>query len=194
MEDRRITRTRNKLKNALIKQLAEKSFDDVTVTDICKTADVTRVTFYTHYSGKQDLLKEIITETSETIRANYRQLQAQNNPADDSMTACINALDALVMTKSQMPEIIENEALYKDPFFLRNAMELIREALVDFLEMRGDIGRMRYSAGTTAGIILGALAGVVEVGYRENQSKESMRHDAEELLRNLLSADVLFID
>jgi AcrR family transcriptional regulator len=53
--DRRIVRTRNKLGNALMALLEERSFDDITVQDVLDRAGVGRSTFYVHYRDKQDL-------------------------------------------------------------------------------------------------------------------------------------------
>jgi AcrR family transcriptional regulator len=53
--DRRIVRTRNKLGDALMALLEERSFDDITVQDVLDCAGVGRSTFYVHYRDKQDL-------------------------------------------------------------------------------------------------------------------------------------------
>ena len=46
------------MNEALIRLLAKKDFEFVTVKEICTTAGVNRSTFYLHYSAMQDLLEE----------------------------------------------------------------------------------------------------------------------------------------
>lgn len=53
--DRRIEHTRNRLGNALIALIQEKSIDEVTVLDVLARAGVGRSTFYVHYRDKDDL-------------------------------------------------------------------------------------------------------------------------------------------
>ena len=54
-EDRRVRRTRDRLGDALVELLVQKPFDDITVQDVLDRAGVSRSTFYTHFSGKNDL-------------------------------------------------------------------------------------------------------------------------------------------
>lgn len=54
--DIRVKRTYNQLIEALIRLLAQKSFDDLTVLEICTEAHVHRATFYKHFVDKHDFL------------------------------------------------------------------------------------------------------------------------------------------
>lgn len=56
-EDRRIRKTKAALYRALVGQVLEKGYEAVTVQDLLEAADVGRSTFYTHFSGKEDLLR-----------------------------------------------------------------------------------------------------------------------------------------
>jgi len=66
--DRRVRKTRESLKTALIILLAEKDFKTVTVHDITEKADVNRGTFYHHYYDKYDLLEKTIEEMTEQLK------------------------------------------------------------------------------------------------------------------------------
>ncbi|MBQ3118809.1 MAG: TetR/AcrR family transcriptional regulator [Clostridia bacterium] len=50
--------TAKKMDKALISLLEEKSFEYITVSEICKRANVNRSTFYLHYENMGDLLNE----------------------------------------------------------------------------------------------------------------------------------------
>lgn len=54
-----------KMNIALIELLKERSFSEITVSEICKKANVNRSTFYSHYTNTVDLLNE----TWENIQA-----------------------------------------------------------------------------------------------------------------------------
>lgn len=55
-EDLRVRRTKKALYDAFMKLLCEKSFDDITVNELCEVAGVRRATFYKHYADKFDFL------------------------------------------------------------------------------------------------------------------------------------------
>jgi AcrR family transcriptional regulator len=55
--DRRVRRTRELLRRALLSLIQEKGYDRVTVQDILDRADIGRSTFYAHYRDKDDLLR-----------------------------------------------------------------------------------------------------------------------------------------
>ena len=56
--DRRITRTRRLLGQALLELVQEQSFDSITIRDITERADIGYATFFRHYAGKEELLAE----------------------------------------------------------------------------------------------------------------------------------------
>ncbi len=55
--DLRIRRTHKLLLEALTQLLAEKSFESISVTEICDRAMINRTTFYKHYTDKYDLVQ-----------------------------------------------------------------------------------------------------------------------------------------
>ena len=55
-EDRRITRSKRALRDALIELMEERGFDGFTVNALCVRADLNRGTFYNHYHDKEALL------------------------------------------------------------------------------------------------------------------------------------------
>lgn len=55
-QDRRRVRTRNMLRDALLKLITEKGYESVTIQEITDRADLSRATFYLHYKDKDELL------------------------------------------------------------------------------------------------------------------------------------------
>lgn len=81
--DRRIRKTTNAIKSALIHLLKTEPLDKITIQQIADTADVHRATFYQHYYDKYDLLDQIEYEVLEKMRVNFndkaKQLKALNS-------------------------------------------------------------------------------------------------------------------
>ena len=65
--DARVRRTRDALGDALVALMQEKAFDTITIQDVLDRAHVSRSTFYTHYSDKDDLLMSDAEEFFEAI-------------------------------------------------------------------------------------------------------------------------------
>jgi len=60
--DRRVQYTKMVLRQSLLDLMKEKPIGKITVTDICKFANINRNTFYTHYGSPQDLLTQMQDE------------------------------------------------------------------------------------------------------------------------------------
>lgn len=59
-DDRRTRFTRQAIRNALLSLLREKPYSKISVTEICRVADINRGTFYIHYYDVDDVLDELL--------------------------------------------------------------------------------------------------------------------------------------
>ncbi|HPF44857.1 MAG TPA: TetR/AcrR family transcriptional regulator [Syntrophomonadaceae bacterium] len=66
--DRRIIRTKQVIREALVGLIEEKGFDSLTVKDITERANINRGTFYLHYRDKFDLLEQTVSEIAEECK------------------------------------------------------------------------------------------------------------------------------
>ncbi|WP_338780565.1 TetR/AcrR family transcriptional regulator [Metabacillus sp. FJAT-52054] len=60
--DRRVIKSQESIKKALIELMSEKNFDAITIQDIADRANVNRGTVYLHYMDKFDLLDKVMEE------------------------------------------------------------------------------------------------------------------------------------
>lgn len=67
--DRRIQRTRQALREALLNLITEKGYEAVSVQDIAERANIGRATFYLHYADKETLIVEHMRELLANFRA-----------------------------------------------------------------------------------------------------------------------------
>lgn len=61
-EDARVLKTKDKLFTAFQGLLSEKTFEEITVNEICVKADVRRATFYKHFNDKYDFLSAMVAD------------------------------------------------------------------------------------------------------------------------------------
>jgi AcrR family transcriptional regulator len=69
--DRRVQRTKQALRKALLELIKEKGYDSISVEEITQRANLGRATFYLHYKDKEDLL---VDEFSELANERARSL------------------------------------------------------------------------------------------------------------------------
>lgn len=101
-----------KMNDALISLLDKKSFEYITVKDICEVAKVNRSTFYLHYSNTCDLLEEIIDGLTKSF---YEHLGKKEN---EKLLAESKELDDLYLITDEflipyLSFIKENKNVYK---------------------------------------------------------------------------------
>ena len=97
--DRRTLYTRNAIKDALLEALGDKTFEQITVTDVCRRAEITRATYYLHYQTLTEVLDELL---SDALRMAEDSCQDPN----------ADALQILNLLAGVQPEHLkENESL-----------------------------------------------------------------------------------
>ena len=92
VEDLRVQRTRNFLREAFIQLITEHGYEAITVRQIAKKAQVGYKTFYRHYESKEALLHAILAELIEDVR------QTIDRP-EGVQTALQNTMRALTFTQ-----------------------------------------------------------------------------------------------
>lgn len=65
--DLRIIKSKKAIKDAFLQLIKEKSYGNITITDIANKAMINRKTFYMHYETKENLYNEITDELLEEI-------------------------------------------------------------------------------------------------------------------------------
>lgn len=61
-EDRRIRYTKQVIKETFLKMLEKNSFAKITVTELCRMAEINRGTFYLHYYDINDVLDDVFND------------------------------------------------------------------------------------------------------------------------------------
>ncbi len=100
-ETRRTKMTKKMIKDAFLELLEEQKTDKISVTDICKRADVNRSTFYAYYYDVETLLHEIENEVLERI------------PVTDSLNAIYSDNGYLSLLENFFGYLQENERVFR---------------------------------------------------------------------------------
>jgi len=90
-ENLRVRVTKRMLREGLMRCLARKNIDKLSVTELCREADVNRATFYNHYEVPRDILYEIGQEIAEKMKHIFEA--NQKIPMKDRIEGCLSIPD-----------------------------------------------------------------------------------------------------
>lgn len=107
--DKRSVRTKRLIKSTFIDLLSTKSLDKITVSEISQKSDISRGTFYIHYTDVYDLYEVTVKEALEDLSALFDELYPRdgNNTSDFSMLA--NALIKYVLDNMALLSIFTKD-------------------------------------------------------------------------------------
>lgn len=97
--NRRTLYSKKVIIDAFLLLLQEKNINKITVTEICKEADINRGTFYSHYSDPFDLMRSIEEDMIE------KMMSTINHSGDKSLYGILN----LILNNKEFFKIILNE-------------------------------------------------------------------------------------
>lgn len=128
--DRRVIKTEKALEEALLSLLQAKPIEQITTTELCRTAGINRNTFYAHYPNPMNLLERIENEFIKYIV--------------DLIGTSINEESYSVLLQRIFELIIEHKSLSMillsrngDPNCLRRIIETARVPVIDYMKTIG---------------------------------------------------------
>ena len=118
--DRRIKYTKKVIKETLITLLNEKEINKITVSEICKIADINRATFYRYYLDVYDLLDKIKEEF-----VNELLIVSSNNKVDYTISSFSKELLSVFLDNKDLVKVLFNKK--SDIYFLNDILEVAFE-------------------------------------------------------------------
>ncbi len=89
--DRRTLLTKHMIKDALLELLRTTSYDKLTVTALCRQAEITRATFYLHYDNIDDVLDEALDDALRLTELDLLHTPTASTDLDVALPACQRA-------------------------------------------------------------------------------------------------------
>lgn len=191
MEDRRIRKTKKALKETLILLLKDTPFEKISVTDICRCADTSRITFYTHYNDKYALADDIFQDMMALGDARYRTLQAKNNPGYKAVFSYNNILLSILDIFDQHYDFFQHVAPEQNPYLAFQFYSRIMQTIEDHTAREGTSHHLKHSPRQIAGFLCYGLAGFINECHIEQVPPAEIRRKASHLLVGLLSSSIL---
>lgn len=168
-EDARVVKTKQKLLTTFRTLIKEKSFEDITVNELCDMADVRRATFYKHFPDKLAFLKFFIG----SLRDNFERRIAKRKKYDSDYEYYVDYLTAVVLYLDDNDDIV-SKALESNvmPALLNIILEKNYEDTCARLRQSVEGGmELRASIEVTAAMMTGAVSQAVLLWYTSGKTQ-----------------------
>lgn len=106
--DRRSLYTKQAIKKAFLQLKEKKEYNSITISDICKSAEIGRSTFYLHYNHIAEVLDEVLDDVSANIRGLIEQL---SDSEGDKTSQCLYPFCKFIRENSDYRGVFFDDAL-----------------------------------------------------------------------------------
>ncbi len=154
--DIRVKRTKRQLSDALMELLSEKSFDDITVLEICEKASIHRATFYKHFVDKYDFLNDSLKNKLSEIT--YDQVEKEYTP-DSMKRSCMSMITNIITFIEQNKKFFV--ALSNDRYSI-SFNTILTDSIAEFISERiNTIENLGKCLGNHVGMLANYYAGAI---------------------------------
>lgn len=191
MEDKRIVKTKRSLKKALTDKLEKEDFEHISITELCRKAEVSRITFYSHYSDKYALLDDIFSDMIKIGTEDYYRRQKENNPSGRLTAGYVNMLDSILQLYYDRFDFFQHTNPEKNPYLASRMYSIILDTVeMHTLHIQKKL-RLKYSPKKIAGFVCYGMFGFLNESHNEKVPLEQIKKEARNLLTDLLRSGVL---
>lgn len=190
-EDKRIIKTKQNLKNALLEMLGEKAFEDITVKEICEKSNTSRITFYTHFSDKYELLDTITQEYVSSAVHEYEALQKENNPEHDPIKNCLNLQESILNLCLTKIPFLKNTFPTDGSYINTSFYHYLYKYVEHRVERECATLNYKYSVSRIASFLTYGFWGFIAKSKEEFETVEEAKKEARELLLSILENNVI---
>jgi AcrR family transcriptional regulator len=161
--DTRKDRTKLVLRDAMIELLSEKSFDQISTTELVKRAKISRSSFYTHYQDKYDMIEAYQRRLFETIQYVFEK---NNGQVRDTLLETFEFLQ-----KNQIYAVLlsENGSKEIQQFMLQKLKDLLQTSIFPQNDRHASLGKLGEIYATT--YYSNAIFGLTQSWLRRNQNE-----------------------
>jgi AcrR family transcriptional regulator len=168
--DRRIVYTRKVLEQTLVELLHTRPIEKISITELCKRADINRATFYQHFSSPYELLAEIQETFYSSFKADLeRLLQKENN------TSVLLVLVTKIRDDKELCKVLFSESGERS--FHNKTLSIVRDELIRKWEKNHDKVSRAYAPLVFKFITTGSIGMVQEWLMHDcKESPEEITH------------------
>jgi AcrR family transcriptional regulator len=157
--DRRVTRTRHALREALLSLMGEQDYNAITVEEITARADLGRTTFYLHYRDKEDLLLEELADlvhalTQQIAKISISQWQSEKLP----QPPILMIFQHVAANEKMYRLILDGEGMLQ---VTERLCSIFEDAAIRFSQTEGDVQKLLLKSKVSMNFLASYFAGAL---------------------------------
>lgn len=192
MEDKRIRKTKKLLKDTLIKLLDSYSFEQITVTMLCDKADVSRITFYSHYADKFDLVEDVFQDMIKIGTDDYKNRERTLNPNGDIVAGFYNVLDSILSLYYDQYDFFKQTESTRNPYLSFTYYNHVFDIVEHHTNKESTKHHLKYTSRQITSFLCYGLLGFIDGSRSEDLSPDEIKESAHHLLGDMLNKGILF--
>lgn len=145
--DLRVKRTRKAIRNALFELLEEKEFNKISIHAIAQKAEISRVTFYSHYKDMNDLIDAIITDLLVDIKKIIRDKFDESYKQGNEEASLLSLLEYIAANAYIYKSLLVSKQI---PFFTPRLMDYIYQLILTTTEKQPNKEAANFSTMNTS--------------------------------------------
>lgn len=193
-EDMRTKRTKKALKQAIIKLMMNESIEKISVTDICEEAEINRVTFYSHYKDKFDLLHELLSDITKTIDAENKKYYLINKTGDQIRDFTNTISHSIYKVCFQNKALIKSLSRQENTVFVEMIEEIIIKNGLETFELLKNTLDIKYPPKFIINFLLGGFSKLIfdyALAEEDLSEKEFFEH-FDQFFYSLMKSKIFF--
>jgi AcrR family transcriptional regulator len=127
--NQRVKITKKLIKNAMQQLATEKSFEKITIYELCQLAEVNRSTFYKYYGSQYDVLNEVFSDYFTEIEEKISQSKDETY-VDGLISVLKYTKETMPATPLNMPTNPEIEKKFAETLF---TLPVVQEILTKYI-------------------------------------------------------------
>ena len=163
------------------------SVDQITVTQICQAAGISRVTFYIYYDDKYMLLDDFFDELWESVIASYKEkVDGSRDPLDSFLSFYMSIIHVYYFNLEVFCHATAETDRNLNVRYYHNIQDYTESLLKDF----SDQLRPYFSLRETSSILCSCLLGFFNELKKDNLTEEGMAERFSDLIRMMLRSEL----
>lgn len=183
--DLRIVKTHKALSDTFLTMLEEKTFDEITVNELCEKAMVRRATFYKHFADKYDFFGFFVRQTRDGFLKEQHGYSAEEMSSSFYVFVFQSCLTFMKEHKKLIHNVLKSNALPSLLNILSD--EIYRDVLLKLREEQRAGTKFKVSLELMAAFYAGGVIRVLQLWLlnQDNMSEKQMTMELRLLLDSL---------
>ena len=178
---------RKECKKVMFDLIRETSVEQITVTQICQAAGISRVTFYIYYDDKYMLLDDFFDDLWDSVIASYKEkISEESAPLDIFLSFYMSIIHMYYSNQEVFSHTVAEADRNLNVRYYNNIKDYTESLLKDF----SDQLRPYFSLKETSSILCSCLLGFFNELTKEEMTEDAMAERLGDLMRMMLRSEL----